>query len=262
MLVCVHCARGIDALHTTLGSGHVVLVRCKCGQVADPYLEYGAVAVFLDFLLVKPRAYRHVLYNATHRHTIPIAGTGERDATAREFLFTHARRLLAVVLVESYLVWFYSCVHHRSCSGEYPLADAMPSAARIPLGIFIATLLDIVIQHAAVTCVVRAVRRVPLLLPSMALLFARVSTLLLSVLLLVWDSKLPAERVQRHRLPLFVGEFSVDTSWIVRVIIGGMAAGVALGVVLPRRPAAAACAVLFASAAHLGRYRLVNLRDP
>ena len=35
----------------------------KCGHVADKYIEYDPVVIFLDALLHKPQAYRHMLFN-------------------------------------------------------------------------------------------------------------------------------------------------------------------------------------------------------
>lgn len=261
MPICVYCARHNAALHTTLGSGHVVLVRCVCGNTADPYLEYGPTAVFLDFVLAKPRAYRHVLFNSSHRHTIPAASISEPEATITELIWTHSRRVLAVLLVESYLTWFYVCVQKQSCSAALPRATLLPSTILGPVRVFLTTLVDILAQHTAVaaTCFVAA--GIPPLLSSMALLFSRVSTLLLCILLLVWDSELPLERRTRGSIPLPLGVLMLDAAWIVRVLMGGMSAGVALGVVLTGRPAAAAAAVLAASLIHLGVSTMAGLHD-
>lgn len=261
MPVCVYCARHNAALHTTLGSGHVVLVRCACGNIADPYLEYGSTAVFLDFVLAKPRAYRHVLFNSSHRRTIPATSISEPAATHTELIWTHARRALAVLLVESYLTWFYVCVQKQSCSAAFPGATLLPSAILGPVRVFLTTLVDILAQHTAVaaTCFVAA--RIPPLIPSMALLFSRASTLLLCALLLVWDSELPLERRTRGSIPLPLGVPMLDMAWVVRVLMGGMSAGVALGVVLNGRPAAAAAALLTASLIHLGVSTITGLHD-
>mgnify|MGYP002715270761 CR=1 FL=1 len=261
MPVCVYCARHNAALHTTLGSGHVVLVRCACGNIADPYLEYGPTAVFLDFVLAKPRAYRHVLFNSSHRRTIPATSISEPAAMHTELIWTHARRALAVLLVESYLTWFYVCVQKQSCSAAFPGATLLPSAILGPVRVFLTTLVDILAQHTAVaaTCFVAA--RIPPLIPSMALLFSRASTLLLCALLLVWDSELPLERRTRGSIPLPLGVPMLDMAWVVRVLMGGMSAGVALGVVLNGRPAAAAAALLTASLIHLGVSTITGLHD-
>lgn len=55
MPVCVHCARPVAALLTEYGRGHVALARCGdagagCGQIADPYQEYGVAVLVLDLV--------------------------------------------------------------------------------------------------------------------------------------------------------------------------------------------------------------------
>ena len=34
-----------------------------CGKVVDKYIEYELVIIFLDAVLHKPQAYRHILFN-------------------------------------------------------------------------------------------------------------------------------------------------------------------------------------------------------
>ena len=34
-------------------------------EVADKYIEYDNVILFLDIMLLKPQAYRHLMYNIT-----------------------------------------------------------------------------------------------------------------------------------------------------------------------------------------------------
>ncbi|WFD34060.1 hypothetical protein MCUN1_000888 [Malassezia cuniculi] len=135
----------------------------------------------------------------------------------------------------------------------------MPSALRMPVAVFAGTAADIAVQHVLVTVLCRSFARLPLLLPSMALLFARVSTLILSVLLLIWDSELPEDRARHLHLPL--GDITVETTWVARVLIGGMAAGVSLGVVMPQRPMVAVSAVLIAGAAQFGTSHVMSLRE-
>ena len=40
-----------------------IFIQEKCEKVVDKYIEYDAVIIFLDALLHKPQAYRHLLFN-------------------------------------------------------------------------------------------------------------------------------------------------------------------------------------------------------
>ncbi|GLD95672.1 hypothetical protein PINS_up004350 [Pythium insidiosum] len=62
--VCVTCGASVPQLVRDYGKGNVRLVICDaCNAVADPYVEYDNVLLFLEVMLLKPQVYRHVLYN-------------------------------------------------------------------------------------------------------------------------------------------------------------------------------------------------------
>ena len=48
-----------------LGSTIAFYFQEDCRQIVDKYIEYDSVMIFLDALLHKPQAYRHLLYNAS-----------------------------------------------------------------------------------------------------------------------------------------------------------------------------------------------------
>ncbi|KAN0060677.1 sterol homeostasis protein [Thecaphora frezii] len=89
-----------------------------CGAFADPYLEHGLAVVILDLMLVKPRAYRHLLYNRptltlptdtqllSRRHAF---SSPPANALAR--YTTLLKRFVALLLIDAYLRWFYLCIH-------------------------------------------------------------------------------------------------------------------------------------------------------
>lgn len=63
-LVCVECGAPVPLLVRDYGKGSIRLAICGvCNQVADKYVEYETVLLFLEVLLLKPQVYRHVLYN-------------------------------------------------------------------------------------------------------------------------------------------------------------------------------------------------------
>lgn len=62
--VCVECGAAVALLVRDYGKGNVRLVICgACNEVADKYVEYENVLLFLEVMLLKPQVYRHILYN-------------------------------------------------------------------------------------------------------------------------------------------------------------------------------------------------------
>ncbi|WFD30918.1 sterol homeostasis protein [Malassezia sp. CBS 17886] len=284
MPVCVHCAQPVSALLAKFGSGHVALVRCGqhgetrgCGRRADPYLEYGPTIVLIDLLLAKPRVYRHLLYN---RHVWHVT-----EGTAAPPAAVHARRFLAYVLAESYLRWFFTCVHPARTAGR-STAPGTGGLVPAPLGegavVFAATLAETLALHTTVSLVGTAVQwawhrthRRPsywplfsVYLPSVALLFSNISTVLLLALVLLWNSRTGAvHRPVEHSTavplawlheregvrwlaPLAEALQEWDVVWLIRHGIGGFSAGMSLGAVaLPIHPAAGVAVLCLGSLA-------------
>ncbi|WFD25987.1 sterol homeostasis protein [Malassezia nana] len=283
MPVCVYCARPVPALVARFGSGHIALARCAagCGRIADPYLEYGHAILVIDLILIKPRVYRHLLYNIA-----PIQQHALRHTSYTLPLHVHARRLVALVLVESYLAWFTLCVHPwameptsawtSSAYGRSWLPAPLIGAARVAC----ATFLHMLALHATVVIAGRLVQGVwhryrganaypylyPWYLPSVAMLYASLSTELLLVIRLVWDSRMPADRratAQPSLLAPLQGIAPYVPGWLasgpwhtdlfIRHILGGMSAGVALAATWPIPPLISALVALlgFAVQAHV-----------
>ncbi|PWN50386.1 Arv1-domain-containing protein [Violaceomyces palustris] len=126
MPICTNCSRPTSSLFTTFGKDHVILSPCSrhregCGSFADPYLEHGIVIVILDLILVKPRAYRHLLFNRPNLGS-PWNQTHDDDdqePALSSSLSTWSRlvkRFISLLLVDSYIRWFYLCLHHPTLS--------------------------------------------------------------------------------------------------------------------------------------------------
>ncbi|KAG4051816.1 hypothetical protein PC123_g13008 [Phytophthora cactorum] len=63
-LVCVECGASVVELVRDYGKGNLRLAICSaCNSVADKYVEYETILLFLEVLLLKPQVYRHVLCN-------------------------------------------------------------------------------------------------------------------------------------------------------------------------------------------------------
>uniref|UniRef100_K3X3J6 Protein ARV n=1 Tax=Globisporangium ultimum (strain ATCC 200006 / CBS 805.95 / DAOM BR144) TaxID=431595 RepID=K3X3J6_GLOUD len=62
--VCVECGASVPFLVRDYGKGNVRLAICgACNEVADKYVEYENILLFLEVMLLKPQVYRHMLYN-------------------------------------------------------------------------------------------------------------------------------------------------------------------------------------------------------
>lgn len=63
-MICIECCETVDSLYTVYSATNIRLTVCsKCKRFADKYIEYENVLIFIDLLLLRPQAYRHMLYN-------------------------------------------------------------------------------------------------------------------------------------------------------------------------------------------------------
>lgn len=69
--VCINCGVGSQQLFKEFAGGTIQISHCAhCGKVVDKYIEWDGVLIFLDALLHKAEAYRHLLFNSTNIHKI------------------------------------------------------------------------------------------------------------------------------------------------------------------------------------------------
>ncbi len=88
-MICVECGMPVNDVYHELSGGLIRVTRCVstptipsaatphdilcldgqeyCKQVADKYVEHEFVIIFLDLILHRPQAYRHVLFNRLSR---------------------------------------------------------------------------------------------------------------------------------------------------------------------------------------------------
>lgn len=105
-MICVECSYPhIDTLYSEFKSKYIKLTTCpRCGKLADKYIEFDYVIVFLDILLLRPQAYRHLAYNLVHRGVF-----SDIDPTIP--FFRRYKKLLRyaalAILFEVYLNWAY-----------------------------------------------------------------------------------------------------------------------------------------------------------
>lgn len=64
-MICIECLGPVKSLYTVYSNKHIQLTDCPtCKNVVDKYVEIDNVILFIDLLLLKPGAYRHLVYNS------------------------------------------------------------------------------------------------------------------------------------------------------------------------------------------------------
>lgn len=99
-MICIECGhRNIPTLYSKYKSEYVKLTVCdSCNKVCDKYIEYDAVILFLDLLLLKKPAYRHLAYNLTEWQI--------RNHSNFSSKYQNLIRLsILIILFEVYLTW-------------------------------------------------------------------------------------------------------------------------------------------------------------
>ncbi|XP_052823978.1 uncharacterized protein LOC106868431 [Octopus bimaculoides] len=64
---CINCGTRVKDLFHKLSSGLLTCVCSNCNEVVDKYIEHDSVLIFLDALLLKTQAFRHILHNRSRK---------------------------------------------------------------------------------------------------------------------------------------------------------------------------------------------------
>lgn len=119
-MICIECGNfNIECLYDRYESDYIKLTICpRCEKVVDKYIEFDNVILFIDVLLLKRQAYRHLAYNLTETELLKDERTHRGYKQATESLvdyfrtvmnrYKHISRLiLLIMLFEVYLIWAY-----------------------------------------------------------------------------------------------------------------------------------------------------------
>lgn len=122
---CVECGEQVKSLYVEYSRGNTALRQCPgCGQIADKYIEFEWIVVFIDMLLHRHQAVRHLL---NHRFSDQ----------------TFVRAWIVMVFIEIYTKWAFQ---------ETNMAIAIPLASfhvhLVYLGIL--TVLENLVFHSTV----------------------------------------------------------------------------------------------------------------
>lgn len=111
-MICIECGySNIDCLYSKYKSDYIKLSVCpECNKIADKYIEYDSVILFLDILLLKRRAYKHLAYNLTEMEMEIGSSTNFHVNDNTNFKFFHTyRKLMKLIFMilsfEVYLTW-------------------------------------------------------------------------------------------------------------------------------------------------------------
>ncbi|QLG73933.1 hypothetical protein HG535_0F04450 [Zygotorulaspora mrakii] len=64
-MICIECTTPVTSLYVVYANNHIQLTECpNCHKYVDKYVEMDHVILFIDLLLLKSGAYRHLVYNS------------------------------------------------------------------------------------------------------------------------------------------------------------------------------------------------------
>lgn len=67
--ICINCGNKVESLYRKYSPTVLKLTNCeKCHRVADKYVEYDAIIIIIDLILLQQRAYRHILFNSNYKN--------------------------------------------------------------------------------------------------------------------------------------------------------------------------------------------------
>ncbi|AOA64395.1 Glycosylphosphatidylinositol intermediates transport to ER [Komagataella phaffii CBS 7435] len=152
-MICIECCQPVDNLYFQSKNGYIKLTICsKCNQVVDKYVEFDKVVLFIDLLLLRPNAYRHLMYNSL----IPTQNQDEKHFQPQ--IYTRVFRIwMLLLLFEVYVNWAYEEKSYSSSQHsivkELVLKDF--SIASQYLFFFFKSVLDLVSSHIAMQLLIR-----------------------------------------------------------------------------------------------------------
>lgn len=265
MPICVHCSTPTESLFISYGPQHLVCTRCKaCGAFADPYVEHEAIIVVIDLILVKPRAYRHILFNRTDVFSDHYSKINKgKNLKPQEYAklgkawLLLGRRFLALLMVDAYLRWFYLCDDDKGNADDqksrfialWSYFNILQSTFAVTLTLHSTVLILSTIYHWIVSRIVSSkidqrllkidkneLDRFKIHLLPNSLLLANLTPTFLLCLLLLWQplsnqlNQDAFHKINQDEKWQW-NEASID--WAIRTLVSGLSAGVGLGVVLP-----------------------------
>jgi hypothetical protein len=179
----------VQTLYTSYSLSNIRLTACpQCNKFADKYVEYDNVLIFIDLLLLRPQAYRHMVYNTLASDSVSSSNNNNNNNSssskngeptsnnnpARPVFALHrktVRFFILITLFDVYLTWAKA---ERETMHAATAAAAAPTAAafffkRLPvlgqyLNFMLFCLMDTLLLYFLIYCLAVLANRV---LPSM-----------------------------------------------------------------------------------------------
>ncbi|KAI0661672.1 Arv1-domain-containing protein [Cubamyces menziesii] len=265
MPICTSCAQPTPYLYTVYNSAYNFrLEQCTaCHAFADPYVEHDTLTLLLDLILLKRDVYRHLLYN----RGLGARKVGDKTPAKEDRWWLIARLGSALICVDAFIRWTHISSSHPGDISEMATWNraAIAGFVRILVGCFFET----AAFHAGVVLACYAVLK---LLPSprspvsgireqfryshipLTLFYSSLTKLFLLFCLSIWRPDATKTGLATHARPHLhpnattfthpvvvralelLDEDKLDREWVVRNVLGGMAAGFGLRVVLDCHP--------------------------
>lgn len=82
-MICIECTYPVTTLYTSYSPTNIRLTACpSCNKFADKYIEYDSVLIFIDLLLLRPQAYRHMVFNVLTPQQQQLQEKKDQDQTS------------------------------------------------------------------------------------------------------------------------------------------------------------------------------------
>ncbi|OBZ72412.1 Protein arv1 [Grifola frondosa] len=263
MPICTSCTHPTPYLYTVYQSAYNFrLEQCEaCHAFADPYVEHDTLTLLLDLILLKRDVFRHLLFNRglgarkvgeVETRVPPEKNVQPQGTPSFERQRERSRWLLilelgsVLICVDAFIRWTHLSVSAPSTGSAGDLftwnKDAIEGFLRILCGCFVGPSPS---PSASPPSGIRQEFRyshVPL-----TLFYSSLTKLFLLFLLSIWRPVAqprppmhPAAATFTHPLVIraleVLDEDKLDREWVVRNVLGGMAAGFGLRVVLDCHP--------------------------
>jgi lipid intermediate transporter len=113
---CIECANSTSNIYFDYGKGNIRLAVCsnkktdgsECRAFVDKYVEFDNVLIFIDMILLKPQAYRHIVFNGTNYNHL-----GLNDGLIRMGIL--------LILFEVYMKWVQNEAMNKQIDHNIPL---------------------------------------------------------------------------------------------------------------------------------------------
>ncbi|KAG2132960.1 Arv1-like family-domain-containing protein [Suillus clintonianus] len=270
MPICITCTHSISHLYTVYESAYNLrLEQCsKCLKFADPYVEHDSLTLLLDLILLKREVYRHLIYNrgTEPRKSLRKSKTGLEESQEDEHKLAATKNrqrekdrwwlilklACGLITVDAFIRWAQLNPEISADVSRWTVETNI-----IFLRILVGCLIETIAFHGGVMFASRILpieisgvrQQFKFSLIPLTIFYSSLTKLFLLFLLTIWrpsaskpggspyywDPSYYSSSLVTHALEIW-DEDKLDREWVVRNVLGGMATGFGLRVVLDCHP--------------------------